>query len=263
MTQVYFIGAGPGDPDLITVKGRDLIARADLVLYAGSLVPPEAVACARPGARVEDSAPLTLAETHALLMDTVRAGGLAVRVHTGDPSLYGAVAEQAALLDAEGVAWEIVPGVTAAFAAAAMAGVGFTVPGATQSLVITRAPGRTPVPEAEALRAFAARGCSLAVYLSATLAGEVRRELLAGGLAPQTCVVAGHRVGWPDGAVLRTTVDGLAEAVAGQGWGEQVVFLVLPGQDRAGTPSRLYAPDFAHGRRGHGGPPDGPPDQGA
>lgn len=250
MAQVYFIGAGPGDPDLITVKGRDLIARADLVLYAGSLVPPQVVAWARPGARVVDSAPLTLEQTHALLMEAVRAGGLAARVHTGDPSLYGAVAEQAALLDAEGVAWAIVPGVTAAFAAAAMAGVGFTVPGGTQSLVITRAPGRTAVPEAEALAAFAARGCSMAVYLSAALAGEVRSGLLAGGLAPGTPVVAGHRVGWPDGAVARTTVGGLADEVARRGWSGQVVFLVLPGQDRPGAPSRLYAADFAHGRRG-------------
>jgi len=250
MTQVYFIGAGPGDPDLITVKGRDLIARADLVLYAGSLVPPQVVAWARPGARVEDSAPLTLEQTHELLMATVRAGGMAARVHTGDPSLYGAVAEQAALLDAQGVTWEIVPGVTAAFATAAMAGVGFTVPGATQSLVITRAPGRTAVPQAEALSAFAARGCSMAVYLSATLAGEVRAGLLAGGLAPGVRVVVGHRVGWPDGAVAHTTVGELADEVARRGWAGQVVFLVLPAQDSAGAPSRLYAADFAHGRRG-------------
>lgn len=114
MPQVHFIGAGPGDPELITVKGARLIAQADLVLYAGSLVPRELTAGAKPGARVEDSAPLTLEETHALMVDTVAAGGTVARVHTGDPSLYGAVAEQAALLERDGIEYAIVPGVTAA-----------------------------------------------------------------------------------------------------------------------------------------------------
>lgn len=250
MVSVYFIGAGPGDPELITVKGRRLVGEADLVLYAGSLVPREVVACAREGARVVDSAPLSLPETHALVMEAVRAGGLVARVHTGDPSLYGAVREQAALLDAEGVGWEIVPGVTAAFAAAAMAGVGFTVPEGTQSLVVTRAAGRTAVPQAEALRSFAAHGCSLAIYLSTALAGQVRSELLAGGLAQDTPVVLGRRVGWPDGQVLRTTLGGMAEAVRLGGWTGQVVFLILPGEAGPGAASRLYAPEFSHGRRG-------------
>lgn len=252
MSSVYFIGAGPGDPELITVKGRRLIAEADLVLYAGSLVPREVVDCARPGARVVDSAPLSLVETHSFILDTVRDGGVCARVHTGDPSLYGAVREQAALLDRDGVSWEIVPGVTAAFAAAAMAGVGFTVPERTQSLVITRAPGRTAVPEAEALRDFAARGCSIAVYLSTTLAGAVRKELLAGGLPPETTVVVARRVGWPDAELHRTTVDGLDALVAEHGWAGQAVFLVLPGEDGEGAASRLYDPTFAHGHRDGG-----------
>ena len=117
-TQVYFIGAGPGDPGLITVRGQELIRQADLVLYAGSLVPREVVACAREGALVVDSAPLSLDETHALMMRTVQAGGLVARVHTGEPALYGAVREQTALLDHDGIAHATIPGVTAAFAAA-------------------------------------------------------------------------------------------------------------------------------------------------
>ena len=141
---VYFIGAGPGDPDLITVRGRELISRADLVLYAGSLVLKEVLAAARNDARVEDSAPLSLEETHALIMDTVRAGGSAVRVHTGEPSLYGAVREQADFLRRDGVNYEIVPGVIAAFAAAARARVAFTVSETTQTLILTRMSGRIP-----------------------------------------------------------------------------------------------------------------------
>ena len=249
MSKIYFIGAGPGDPELITVKARRIIEEADLVLYAGSLVPREVVACARPGARVLDSAPMTLDETHALLLEATAAGGMAARVHTGEPSLFGAVREQAALLDRDGVPWEVVPGVTAAFAAAAMAGVSFTVPERVQSLVFTRAPGRTPVPEGESLASFAAHGCSMAVYLSTALAGNVRDELLAGGLPSATPVVVAHRAGWPDGESLRTTLDGLADAVAGRGWKGQAVFLVLPGEDGEAPGSRLYDPSFSHGRR--------------
>ena len=127
--QVYFIGAGPGDPDLITVRGRDLVAQADLVLYAGSLVPAKVVGCARSGAVIADSAGMSLEQTHALMLETARKGGIVARVHTGDPSLFGSVREQIALLDRDGVPWTIIPGVTAAFAAAARAGVSFTVPG--------------------------------------------------------------------------------------------------------------------------------------
>lgn len=249
MTQVYFIGAGPGDPELLTLKAARLIGMADLVLYAGSLVPEVAVSGARDGARVVDSAPLTLEEQHGIVMDTVRAGGLVARVHTGDPSLYGAVQEQAELLDRAGVEWEVVPGVTAAFAAAAEAGVGFTLPGGTQSLVVTRLGGRTRVPASEELREMARHGAAMAVYLSAGDAAGVQRELLAGGMPTQTLVVVGHRVGWPDGEVLRTTVGGLEEAVRERGFSKQAVFLVLPGE-RQGARSRLYDRDFRHGRRG-------------
>ena len=248
MSKVYFIGAGPGDPELITVKGTRLIAEADLVLYAGSLVPPQVVAGAKPNARVVDSAPLNLQETHALLAETVRGGGMAARVHTGDPSLYGAVREQVRLLDAEGIAWEMVPGVTAAFAAAAQAGVSFTQPDGTQSLIVTRLAGRTPVPEAEGLAALAAHGSAMAVYLSATDAEGVQRELLAAGHAPDTPVVVAHRVGWPDQRILRAPLEKLAENVRAAGITRQTVFLLLPGENVRGV-SRLYAADFAHGFR--------------
>jgi len=242
---VSFIGAGPGDPELITVKAARRIAEADLVLYAGSLVPQEVVAGARKDARVADSASMTLEETHALLMDTVRAGGLAARVHTGDPSLYGAIREQIALLDQDGAPWEIVPGVTAACAVAAEAGASFTVPGGSQSLVVTRCGKRTGMPDGQELASFAAHGCSLAVYLAAGDAEGVRRSLLDGGMAPDTRVVLGHKVGWPGGSVTETTVNGLAQAVREAGVTRQALFLVLPdhGLD---TRSHLYHPEHGH-----------------
>ena len=244
---VYFIGAGPGDPDLITVRGCDLISRADLVLYAGSLVPAGVVACAKPGAEVADSAGLSLAETHDLILETVRRGGTVARVHTGDPSLFGSVREQTALLDRDGVPWSVIPGVTAAFAAAARAGVSFTVPEATQSLVITRLHGRTPVPEAERLRELARHRSSVAVYLSADKASELAAELRLAGLPENTVIVVGHKVGHPQERIIRTTLERLQDDM--QGVTRQAVFLVLPAEEAPVVPSRLYDPSFGHGFR--------------
>ncbi len=249
MGKVYFIGAGPGDPELLTIKAARLIAEAGLVLYAGSLVPVEVVDHARPGAKVVDSSGLTLEQTHALLVEAVTAGRNAARVHTGDPALYGAVREQALLLERDGIAWEIVPGVSAAFAAAAEAKVSFTVPEVTQTLVITRLAGRTPVPEREALSGLAGHGAAMAVYLSAADAPRLRDELLAGSYGPDTIVVVGHKVGWPGGETLRTTLADMAGTVSAANIGRQAVFLVLPGESAVRARSKLYDPQFAHGYR--------------
>ncbi|AMK10488.1 precorrin-4 C(11)-methyltransferase [Pseudodesulfovibrio indicus] len=249
MAQVCFIGAGPGDPELLTVKGRRLIGEADLVLYAGSLVPAEVVAGAKEGAKVADSASMSLEQTHALIMETVRAGGTVARVHTGDPALYGAIREQMALLEAEGVPCAVVPGVTAGFAAAAAAGRSYTVPEVTQTLIFTRLEGRTPVPEREALRKLAAHGSAMCIYLSAGDPEGVQRELLAGGLDAATLVVMAYRVGWPDEKVVETELGRLAVSARESGFTRQTVFLVLPGQGRAdaGTArSLLYDEHFRH-----------------
>lgn len=248
---VWFIGAGPGDPELITVKGQRLISQADVIVYAGSLVPVEVLAAARPGVPVIDSAPLSLAETHALLRDCARSGGLAARVHTGEPSIYGAVREQAALLDAEGIPWDVVPGVSSAFATAAAAKVSFTVPGGPQTFILTRLSGRTPVPAAEALPSLAAHGAAMAVLLSASEPERVQAELLQGGYPPETAIVLGHKVGWPGGEVVRTRLSSLAETARKAGFTRQTVFLVLPGQDLDAEASRskLYDAAFTHGWR--------------
>lgn len=249
--KVWFIGAGPGDPELITVKGQRLIAAADVIVYAGSLVPREVLADARPGVPLIDSAPLSLAETHALLRDCAASGGLAARVHTGEPSIFGAVREQAALLDAEGIPWDVVPGVSSAFATAAAARVSFTVPGGPQTFILTRLSGRTPVPESEALPSLAAHGAAMAVLLSASEPERVQAELLAGGYPPETAIVIGHKVGWPGGEVLHTRLHDLARTAREAGFTRQTVFLVLPGQnlDAEASRSRLYDAAFTHGWR--------------
>lgn len=249
MIQVYFIGAGPGDPELLTVKGQRLIGEADLVLYAGSLVPAQVVAGAKPGARVENSASMNLEETHALMMETVREGGMVARVHTGDPSLYGAIREQIALLDRDGVEYAVVPGVTAGFAAAAAACRSYTVPEVTQTLIFTRIAGKTPVPEDESLRTLAAHGSAMCIYLSAGDPEGVQSELLAGGLAESTLVVMAYRVGWPEQKVVDTELGRLAETARANDFTRQTVFLILPGQgaEDAGTAkSLLYDESFQH-----------------
>lgn len=255
--KVSFIGAGPGDPELITVKGKRLIEEAGLVVYAGSLVPPDVVSGTRAGAVVRDSSGMTLEETHGLVCEAVRAGKDVARVHTGDPSLYGAVREQMALLDEEGIDYQIVPGVTVAFAAAAAGRVSLTVPERVQSFSVTRLAGRTDVPHGQGVRELARHGGSLAVYLSAPDAARLERELLAGGMDPKTPVLVAYRVGWPDQRVLWTDVGSLATTVAGEKLTRQTVFLVLPGEreKEAGVfaKSRLYAKEFLHGfRKGQG-----------
>jgi precorrin-4/cobalt-precorrin-4 C11-methyltransferase len=248
--KVYFVGAGPGDPELITVKGQNIVRRADLVLYAGSLVPRAVVQQAGPEARVEDSSGMTLEETHGLLQSTASAGGIAARVHTGDPSLYGAVREQMVLLRRDRIPFEVVPGVTAAFAAAASAGISFTLPERTQSLILTRIGGRTPVPEPEDLQDLAAHRCAMGVYLSAARAAEVQRKLLQGGYPEETPVLLAHRVGWPGERLAFARLGELAGVAEREGMGRQVVFLILPGQEDEQAPfSRLYSRDFGHGFR--------------
>ena len=249
MSIVYFIGAGPGDPELVTVKGQRLIKEADLVLYAGSLVPKAVVACAKEGARVKDSAPLNLEETHALMVETAKAGGTVARVHTGDPALYGATREQMELLDRDGVNYEVIPGVTAGFAAAASACRSFTVPEVTQTVIFTRLAGKTPVPEAERLRKLASHGSAMCIYLSAGYPEGIQTELLAGGLATTTLIVLAYRVGWPEEKVVTTDLGHLAETARHNDFTRQTVFLVMPGQgvEDAGTAkSLLYDKDFKH-----------------
>ncbi|MBM7068621.1 precorrin-4 C(11)-methyltransferase [Actibacterium sp. 188UL27-1] len=206
---VYFIGAGPGDPELVTVKARRLIGECPVCLYAGSLVPAEVVACARGDALVMDTAPMTLEETHAQIVAAHGAGQDVARVHSGDPSLYGAIAEQIRRLSADGIDYQIIPGVPAYAAFAAELGQELTIPEVAQSIILTRVSVKsTGMPAGETLKNFAQTGATLAIHLGIRNLRQIVRELSPyyGADCP---VAIGYRVGWPDQKILRGTLEGI------------------------------------------------------
>ena len=244
---VHFIGAGPGDPDLLTLRGRDLIARAGVVLYAGSLVPRAVVAHAPTGATVIDTAPLTLDEIVAHMQAADAAGRDVARVHSGDPSLYGATAEQMRRLDALGIPYDVTPGVPAYAAAAALLKTELTLPEVSQTVILTRTAGKaSPMPEREDLATLGASGATLAIHLSVRNLQAVARELtpLYGADCP---VVVVHRVGWPDCQVIRgslATIRGLVRTAK-----ITRTALILVGRVFAAPDfpdSRLYHKDHRH-----------------
>ncbi len=245
MGKVYFIGAGPGDPELITVKGQRIIREAGLVLYAGSLVPKAVIAEASPNARIENSASMSLEETNSLMTEHAEKGEVVARVHTGDPSMYGAVQEQARLLKERSIEYEVIPGVTSACAAAAASSASFTVPGGTQTLILTRMEGRTPVPPSESLEKLAAHGSAMAIYLSAGNPSRIQKELLAGGMDADTSVIIGYRIGWPEEKSVETTLDKLAVTAEENEFKRQTIFLILPGKN-SDSESLLYDSEFSH-----------------
>ncbi|MHB8958191.1 MAG: precorrin-4 C(11)-methyltransferase [Candidatus Limnocylindrales bacterium] len=229
--KVWFIGAGPGDPELVTLKARRVLASADVVLYAGSLVNPAVLDGVRPDAVVRDTARMPLDEQLDMMVGAAREGRSVARLHTGDPSVYGALHEQAAALRAAGVALEVVPGVSSVFAAAAALGLEFTLPQLTQTLILTRVGGRTPVPERERLRDLAAHRTSLALFLSTGLIREIVAELAAAGYEPDTPVAVVYRASWPDQLVIRATLETVAGRVEGEELTHQGLVIVSPGLD--------------------------------
>jgi len=250
---ITFVGAGPGDPELITVKGARLLGEADLVLYTGSLVDRELVRRHAPGAEVYDSSGMTLEETTSILIEGELAGRRVVRLHTGDPSLYGAVQEQMTELDRHGIGYEVVPGVTSGLAAAAALRQELTLPGISQTVVITRLEGRTPVPPTEAIERFASTSATLLVYLSVGMIDELASRLMAGGRSPETPVAVVAKATWPDQEIVTGTLGTIARTVQERGISRQAVVIVgevLGGRERGVTPSRLYDPGFSHGFRG-------------
>lgn len=247
---VYFVGAGPGDPDLITVKGRRLIEEANRIIYAGSLVPGELLGFVRSGAMLIDSSSLTLEETHALIVEGYRKNELVVRLHSGDPSLYGAIHEQMALLDLEGIPYEVIPGVSAVFAAAARLKRELTVPGVSQTLILTRVAGKTPVPEEESLKSLAAHRTTLAVYLSVQHIERLTEEL-SESYPQDTPVVVAYRVGWPDENFIHGTLEDISQKVKNAGITRQALILVgkVFGERDTTKRSLLYDGNFSHGFR--------------
>lgn len=247
---VHFVGAGPGDAELITLKGARLLREADVVVYAGSLVDRELVRTYAPDAEVYDSAAMTLEETTAVLARVVADGKRAVRLHTGDPSIYGAIQEQMAELDALGIGYAVVPGVTSAFAAAATLKQELTLPEVSQTVIITRLAGRTPVPEREKLAGIAKLGATLVIYLSVSMIEQVVAELLEGAYTPETPVAVVARASWPDEQSVEGALADIAVKVRDAGIGKQAIILVgdVLKARREGLKSKslLYDKGFSH-----------------
>lgn len=245
---VYFIGAGPGDPELLTLKGARLIAACPVCLYAGSLVPEAVVAGAPEGARVLDTAPMTLEETHAEIVAAHAQGQDVARVHSGDPSLYGAIAEQIRRLKVDAIPYEIVPGVPAYVAAAAALGQELTIPEVAQSLILTRMSMKsTAMPAGETLENFARSGTTLAIHLGIRALREIERQL-APHYGADCPVAVVYRVGWPDQLILRGTLSDIHAKVRAAKVTRTALILVGPAlADSHGFPdSALYDPARPH-----------------
>lgn len=247
--KVIFVGAGPGGADLITVRGARVIARADIIIWASSLVHPDIVADARRDALVVDSATASLEDLEPLLIRARDERLLVARVHTGDPSIYGATAEQRDQCDRLGLAHETIPGVSAYSAAAAIADVELTVPQVAQSFVLTRLEGgRTPMPPRETVGGFAAHGTTMAIYLSAARNRALQEELLAGGYPPDTPCLIGYRVSWEDQLMVRCELGELSMTMREHKLWKHTVVLVGPAlaQGPISARSHLYHPGFRH-----------------
>jgi len=255
--KVYIVGGGPGDPELLTLKAKRIIESADLVIFADSLVPPEIVEFAKEGAQVIGSKELNLDEIMELELTAVREGKTVARVQSGDPSIYGAILEQMRILDKEGIDYEIIPGVSAAFAAAEVLRSELTVPEKSQTVILTRMEGRVAMPEGEQLKDLAVHGCTMVIFLSITRMTKVVRELTSAGYTEDTPVAVVYRVGWPDELVIRGTLKDIAGKVRAAKITLQALIIVGdavdPGLDAAGAVSHLYSSDYTHRyRKGSG-----------
>ena len=251
MSKVWFVGAGPGDPDLITVKGRDLIARAGAILYAGSLVSEAALRWAPPGCDIRDSKDMSLEEIAVWLIARAAGHDTVVRLQTGDPTLYGALIEMVQPLDAAGVEIGVVPGVSSAMAAAAAATESLTLPEVTQTVILTRIAGRTPMPEGESLRELAQHHCTLCLFLSITLLRKVKEDLLAAGWSADAPVLVVHKATWPgEEKIIRGTLADILDQCRAQKITSQAMIIVSPTLGARQWPtlkkSKLYDATFTH-----------------
>ena len=241
---VHFVGAGSGAPDLITLRGARLLGEADVVIYAGSLVNPELLTLTKPGCELHDSAKLTLEEVIALVEAAERMGKTTVRLHTGDPSIYGAVREQFDELAKRGIAFDVCPGVSSFCGAAAALRAEYTLPDVSQTVIITRAAGRTPVPERESIRSLAAHGATMVLFLSTALTETLQGELLAGGYAAETPAAIVYKATWPEEKIFRCTVGTLHETAEENRLRKTALIVVGGCLGEEYLRSMLYHPDF-------------------
>ena len=244
--QVYIVGAGAGDPELITVKGQKLLQKADVIIYAGSLVNPALLDFAKEGAEIHDSASMTLPEVIETIEKAVAKDLMVVRLHTGDPSIYGAIQEQMDALKKKDIDFEVVPGVSSFLATAAALKQEYTLPGISQTVIITRNEGRTPVPEREKLRSLAAHQATMCIFLSITMLEDVVKELIEGGYAPDTPIAIVQRASWPEQKIVRATLETIVAEIADKGIDRTAMIVVSRCLGADYELSRLYAPEFSH-----------------
>lgn len=241
---VHFVGAGPGAPDLITLRGAELLKKADCIIYAGSLVNPALLEMTKEDCEIHNSATMTLEEVLEVMVRMEAAGKMTVRLHTGDASLFGAIREQMDALDEKGIAYDDTPGVSSFCGAAAALNAEYTLPSVSQSLIITRMAGRTPVPEKEQLASMAQHQASMVLFLSSGLLNEVQEELLRGGYQADTPAAIVYKATWPDEKVIRCTVGTLAQRGAEEGIRKTALLLIGDFLDSCYERSCLYDPTF-------------------
>lgn len=241
---VHFVGAGSGAPDLITVRGAKLLSQADVVIYAGSLVNPALLDYTKPGCEIHDSARMTLEQVMDVIQSAEAAGKTTVRLHTGDSSIYGAVREQFDRLDALGIDYDVCPGVSAFCGAAASLKTEYTLPDVSQTVIITRAPGRTPVPERESIRSLAAHRATMVLFLSTGLTELLQRELLAGGYPETTPAAVVYKATWPEERIFRCTLGTLHKTVTENSLTKTALIVVGDCMGQQYQRSLLYHPGF-------------------
>lgn len=254
MKTVHFIGAGPGDPELMTLKGQRLIREADIIIYAGSLVNPQVLSGAGQSAEIYDSSSMTLQQVVDVMAAGVRAGKQVVRVHTGDPSIYGAHREQMAELDQLGIPYDVVPGVSSFLAAAASLKREYTLPGVSQTVILTRMEGRTQVPETEQIEGLAAHQATMVLFLSVSQIGLLCQRLQKGGYPADTPAAVVYKASWEDERIVTGTLEDLAEKVEQAGIRRTALVTVGRFLGDGFQRSKLYDGAFSHGYRKGCGP---------
>ncbi len=243
---VFFVGAGPGDPELITVKGQRLLGQADIIIYAGSLVNPALLSLAKNGAAIYNSASMTLDEVIAVMEQGVKENKLVVRLHTGDPSIYGAIQEQMDALAPKNIDFEVIPGVSSFLATAAVLKQEYTLPDVSQTVIITRLEGRTPVPEKEKLVKLASHEATMCIFLSVHMLDNVVKELVDGGYTYETPVAIVQKASWPDQKIFRATLGTIAQIARENNIDRTAMIVVGKVLQTDYALSRLYAPEFGH-----------------
>ena len=246
MAQVHIVGAGPGDPELITRKEYRLVQEADVVIYAGSLVNPAILEACKEGCEIHNSASMSLDDVLAVTKASVAEGKTVVRLHTGDPAIYGAIQEQMEALKEMGITYDVTPGVSSFLATAAALQQEYTLPNVTQTVIITRMEGRTPMPEKEKLSMLASHGTTMCIFLSVQMIDKVAAELIEGGYDKTTPVAIVVKASWPDQRIIRGTLETIADVVAEGGVIRQAMIVVSRVLDTDYELSKLYDKGFAH-----------------